>query len=162
MDVMPFFTWLERSPLGQFAKLNDGIFVVAQSSHLISLALLGGTVLVTDLRLMNIILRGVPSNIVADEAHRWFKVALWVILASGFFQLAGVAEKCAGISFFWMKMAALLAGIIFVFAIKRPLLAQDHSKINPLTLKLVAAASIMIWFTVAACGRWIGFSAPGL
>ena len=57
MDVMPFFTWLEHSPLGQFAKLNDGIFVVAQSSHLISLALLGGTVLVTDLRLMNVILR---------------------------------------------------------------------------------------------------------
>jgi hypothetical protein len=162
MDVMPFFTWLEHSQLGQFAKLNDGIFVIAQSAHLISLALLGGTVLVTDLRLMNVVMRNVPSNVIADEAHRWFKIALWVILASGFFQLAGVAEKCAGISFFWMKMAALATGIIFVFAVKRPLLAGDHNQINPLTLKLVAIASIFIWFTVAACGRWIGFSAPGL
>ena len=162
MDVMPFFSWLEASPLGQLAKLNDGIFVIAQSLHLTSLALLGGTVLVTDLRLMNIAMRGVSSNIVADEAHRWFKVALWVILGSGLFQLAAVAEKCAGISFFWMKMAALLTGIVFVFAVKRPLLARDHTEINPLTLKIVAIASIFIWFTVAATGRWIGFSAPGL
>ncbi len=162
MDVFSMFQWLEASPLGQLAKLNDGIFVVAQSTHLLSLALLGGTVLITDLRLMGVIMPNVSSNLIADEAHRWFKISLWAILASGFFQLAAVAEKCYGISFFWAKMAALLIGILFVFAVKRPLLARNHDEINPTTLKLVACTSIFIWFTVAATGRWIGFSAPGL
>jgi len=30
--------------------------------------------------------------------------------------------------------------------------------ISPLALKLVASSSIVVWFTVAASGRWIGFS----
>jgi hypothetical protein len=55
-------------------------------------------------------------------------------------------------------MATLLTGIIFVFAIKRPLLKEDHATLSPVTLKLVALASMSIWFVVAASGRWIGFS----
>ena len=30
--------------------------------------------------------------------------------------------------------------------------------VSPLVVKLTAVASIMVWFTVAATGRWIGFS----
>jgi hypothetical protein len=55
-------------------------------------------------------------------------------------------------------MAALAAGIIFVFAIRQPLLRQDHAQLNPWTLKLIALASTSLWFLVAASGRWIGFS----
>jgi len=32
------------------------------------------------------------------------------------------------------------------------------SVVSPLVVKLTAVASIMVWFTVAATGRWIGFS----
>jgi hypothetical protein len=55
-------------------------------------------------------------------------------------------------------MYALIAGVLFVFAVKRPLLKGDHSQINPWVLRIVAIASILVWFTVAATGRWIGFS----
>jgi hypothetical protein len=72
--------------------------------------------------------------------------------------LAGVATKCYHNFYFWTKMATLLTGIIFVFAVKRPLLKADHTTLSPMTLKLVALASMSIWFIVAASGRWIGFS----
>ena len=104
------------------------------------------------------VLRDVPSEVVAEGAHKWFKVGLAVILASGVFMVAGVAQKAYYNDFYWAKMVALVIGIVFVFAIKRPLLRKAHSQINPLTLKLVALASMTVWFTVAACGRWIGFS----
>jgi len=158
MDVMSFFTWLEGSTLGHIAKSYGGVYAVAQTVHLASMALLGGTVLVTDLRLLNVALRDVPSNAVADGAHKWFKVALAIILLSGIFMVAGVAMKAYYNDFYWAKMAALAAGILFVFAVKRPLLKRDHSQIPGWLLKLVAVASITVWFTVAACGRWIGFS----
>lgn len=158
MDVMAFFTWLEGSTLGHIAKSYGGVYAVAQTVHLASMALLGGTVLATDLRLLNLVMRDVPSNVVADGAHKWFKVALTVILLSGVFMVAGVAMKAYYNAFYWSKMAALAAGILFVFAVKRPLLRKDHSLIPSWLLKLVAIASITVWFTVAACGRWIGFS----
>ena len=158
MDVMSFFGWLEGSTLGHIAKSYGGVYALAQTVHLASMALLGGTVLVTDLRLLNVALRDVPSNVVADGAHRWFKVALIVILVSGVFMVAGVAMKAYYNAFYWAKMFALAVGILFVFAVKRPLLKRDHATLPPWLLKLVAVASITVWFTVAACGRWIGFS----
>jgi hypothetical protein len=48
--------------------------------------------------------------------------------------------------------------VAFVFFVRRPLLRQDIDSIKPGVRRLVAVASLMIWFSVAATGRWIGFS----
>jgi hypothetical protein len=72
--------------------------------------------------------------------------------------LAGVATKCYHNFYYWIKMGALATGILFVFAVRQPLLRQDFATLNPWTLKLVALASTSLWFLVAASGRWIGFS----
>ncbi|MEX1033388.1 MAG: DUF6644 family protein [Cellvibrionaceae bacterium] len=158
MELLVFFEWLESSLLGQAAKSYGGVYAMAQSIHLLSMALLGGAVLTTDLRLLNVLFRDTPSKVVSDNAHTWFKLGLIVVIISGIFMVAGVAVKVYYNSFYWAKMAALLTGILFVFAVKRPLLRQDHGQTAPWILKSVACASILVWFTVAACGRWIGFS----
>lgn len=64
--------------LGSIGKTYGGVYAMGQSLHLMSLALLGGTVLVTDLRLLNIMLKDVPSEVVVENAHKWFRVALFV------------------------------------------------------------------------------------
>ena len=159
MELLPFFEWAETSFLGTIGKTYGGVYATfGQSLHLMSLALLGGTVLVTDLRLLNILLKDVPSEVVVDNAHKWFRVALFLMLATGIFMAAAVATRMYYNPFYWAKMTALLVGIIFVFAIKRPLLKRPHASINPVVLKTLAVASLIIWFSVAATGRWIGFS----
>ena len=159
MELFDFFSWLEHSSvLGHAAKAYGGVYAVFQSLHLISLAVLGGTMLVTDLRCFNLILRTTPIGIIAEEAHKWFRISLIIVLGTGVFMLAGVAEKCYGKPAFWVKMTALLVGVIFTFAIKRPLLIRDPALNETVVLKCVAIASLSIWFTVAAAGRWIGFS----
>ena len=155
MSLLSYFEALEASPIGVFVKDKAATFACIEAVHLMALALLGASVLSADLRLLNVVLRDVPSNTVTDQAHRWFKLALGV---TGFFMLAGVATKCYHNPFYWAKMSALGIGIVFVFAIRAPLLRRNHTQLNPWTLKLVALASLMIWFVVAASGRWIGFS----
>jgi hypothetical protein len=158
MDLLFLFKGLEESPIGVFMKDRAATFALVQAVHLLSLALLGGTVLAADLRLMGVVLRDVPSNVVVNAAHKWFTISLIVLLVTGFFMLAGVATKCYHNDYYWIKMASLAIGIVFAYAIRKPLLQRDHATIKPLTLKLVAAASISVWFIVAASGRWIGFS----
>jgi nitrate/nitrite transporter NarK len=158
MELLSFFTWLEESPIGVFVKDRGATFATIEAVHLIALALLGGSVLAADLRLLNVLMRDVPSNVVTEGAHKWFKVALIVLLVTGFFMLAGVATKCYHNFYYWVKMFALAVGVVFVFAVRRPLLKRDHAELQPITLKLMALASISIWFIVAASGRWIGFS----
>lgn len=158
MNLLSAFEWLEASPIGVFVKDQAATFAIIEAVHLMALALLGAAVLSADLRLLNLVMRDVPSNTVTDQAHRWFKLALIVQLITGFFMLAGVATKCYHNPFYWTKMTALGIGIVFVFAIRAPLLRKDHAQLDPLTLKLMALASMTIWFVVAASGRWIGFS----
>ena len=156
--MFSFFAWLEASPLGVFMKDLPATFAIVEAVHLMGLALLGGTVLAQDLRLLNVIMRDVPSNVVTEQAHRWFKVGLWILILTGVPMLAGVATKCYHNPFYWTKMIALLVGVLFVFTLKQPLLRGDHAAIRPITLKLMAVASMSLWFLVAASGRWIGFS----
>ena len=158
MTLLSYFEALEASPIGVFVKDQAATFAIIEAVHLMALALLGAAVVSSDLRLLNVVMKDIPSNKVTDQAHRWFKVALVALLVTGFFMLAGVATKCYHNPFYWAKMITLGIGIVFVFAVRAPLLRKDHAQLNPWTLKLVALASLSIWFLVAASGRWIGFS----
>ena len=158
MDPYPLFLWLDNSLLATMAKAYGGVFVVVQMVHLLALAMLGGMVLVGDLRLLGVLLRDVPSAVVIANTRRWFNVALAALVLSGLFMSAAVAMKLYFNEMFWAKMVGLGLGILFFYGIRGPLLRLDHATIGPWTLKLVAVASMTIWISVAACGRWIGFS----
>lgn len=158
MSVEALFVGLENSPLGVFMKDLPATFAIVEAVHLIALAVLGGAVLASDLRLLNVVMRDTPSKVITDGAHKWFKIALIVLLVTGFMMLAGVATKCYHNQYYWTKMAALAIGIVFAFTVRAPLLRRDHATLQPATLKLLALASISVWTIVAASGRWIGFS----
>jgi len=158
VDLYFLFDWLDTSLLAQISKAYGGVFAVVQMFHLLAIATLGGMVLTGDLRLLNVVLKDVPSEVVIRNTRKWFTIALLVAAVSGVFMSSAVAMKLYYNEMFWAKMIALLAGVVFVYLIRGPLLAGDHSKISPWTLRLTAVASIGIWFTVAASGRWIGFS----
>ena len=151
-----FFEWIDTSLLAQISKAYGGVFAIVQTVHLTSLALLGGMIITTDLRLMNILMRDIPLNIVITNTQRWINYALIAISLSGIYQMSAVAIKLYYNSFFWSKMAAFAMGLVFLYAIKLPLLR--HKDLSPRLTKLIAAASLTTWFSVAASGRWIGFS----
>jgi len=158
MDILFVFEWLDGSFLATLSKAYGGVFAVVQMFHLLSMALLGGTVLVADLRLLGVILRDVDSAAICDGAQKWFNRSLAVLVLSGVFMSSAVALKLYYNEMFWAKMTSLAVGIGFVYTIRRPLLQFAHDTLNPWALRLTAVASMLIWFTVAASGRWIGFS----
>jgi hypothetical protein len=42
--------------------------------------------------------------------------------------------------------------------VRRKVAMADEARIRPSVYKLVGLGSLALWFTVAAAGRWIGFS----
>lgn len=162
MELISFFEWMEQSSLGLIGQTYGGVYAIfGQSLHLMALAVLGGAVLITDLRTLRVILPDVPLETVAENAYRWFKVAVTVMIVTGVFMAAAVAMRMYYNEFFWAKMITLAIGIVFFMAIKMPLLRRSYTGRNaprPWVTKIVAVASLCIWFTVAATGRWIGFS----
>lgn len=158
MDLYPFFDWLDTSFLADMSKAYGGTFAVIQMFHLMSMALLGGMILVADLRLLGWVLADVPRQVVINATNKWFTIGLVGMILSGIFMSSAVAIKLYYNEMFWAKMSYLGVGIVFVYLVRRPLLAQGVDRLHPWTLRLLASASIVLWFTVAASGRWIGFS----
>jgi uncharacterized protein DUF6644 len=158
MDLLFLFEWLDASILATIAKAYGGVFAVVQMFHLLSMAVLGGMVLVSDLRLLGLVMTDIPSETICAGAQKWFNIALVVLIISGIFMSSAVAMKLYYNEMYWAKMASLALGIFFVYTIRRPLLRYGHDTLNPWALRLTAVSSIIIWFTVAASGRWIGFS----
>ena len=158
--LLPYFAWLKNSSwLGYLGTTYGSVYATVQAGHLISMAILGGTVLATDLRLLGVLFKDIPSETLSRGTHKCFQISLLVAIATGIFCAAGVADKVYYMPVFWIKMLALVTGACFMFFIKQPFLnSRPHAEIEPWLIRLLAIASLLIWFTVAATGRWIGFS----
>lgn len=158
IDTLPFFQWLDESALASISKAYGGVFALVQTVHLGSLAMLGGMVLLLNLRLLGVVMREVPADVIVDNTRRWIGIALVGMTLSGIYMASAVALKLYYNSFFWAKMAGFAMGLAFLYGITFPLLRHGVGEVGTWTVRLVALASLMIWFSVAATGRWIGFS----
>lgn len=156
--LLPFFEWMETTWFGRIGKTWGAAFAVVEAFHLLAMALLGGAVILTDLRLLGLLMTEVPARTIIDRSMKVFNLGLGIVLFTGVFMACGVATKIYYLPVYWYKMLALATGILFVYFIKQPLLRHDLDRLDPWTVRAVALASTMIWFTVAATGRWIGFS----
>jgi hypothetical protein len=155
MALLPFFQWCENSGVGEAIRNSTWLFPVIESFHLLGLAVIGGAVLVVDLRLLGLGLRRQPVAQLARDAQRWLIGSLAVMLCTGFLLFLSEATKCYYHAAFWVKMTSLFLAIVFAFTVRRKV---TLTKANPLWCKVTALTSITLWSAVGVGGRWIGFS----
>jgi len=156
--LLPFFQWCEASVFGSAIRTSPWAFAVIESVHLLGLAVIGGSVLVVDLRLLGLGLTNQSIRDVARDALPWLVGSLAVMLLTGVALFMSEAIKCYYSTPFWVKMTSLGLAILFTFTIRRKVTMADEARLRPLWLKATAIASLALWFGVGAGGRWIGFS----
>ncbi len=156
--LLPFFEWMETTWFGVIGKTWGAAFAVVEAFHLLAMALMGGAILVSDGRLLGIGFAEMDEREVLDKSHTIFSWALAVVLFTGVFMACGVAMKIYYLEVYWYKMLALSIGILFAYFVRKPLLAKNLEEISPLVRRAVGLSSLVVWFSVAGAGRWIGFS----
>jgi hypothetical protein len=157
MTLLDFFKWLQYSPLLTAMRASSWVFPLIASIHIMGLALIGGAVLVVDLRLLGFGLWRQPVAEVARDAERWMLVSLAVLVPTGILQfMCFAATKYYYLKAFWVKMAALPIALVFTFAVRHRVAMADEKRLSPAWRKLVALVSLSLWSTVAIAGRWIG------
>ena len=156
--LLPFFQWCETLWLGQVVVGSNWLFPVIESVHLLFLALLGGSVLIVDLRLVGLLLKERTVAELAGEARPFMIGALLGMIATGVPLFLSEPIKCYYSPAFWLKMEALAIALVFTFTIRTRTTRDESVRNTARRQMLVGALSIALWFTVAASGRWIGFS----
>jgi hypothetical protein len=157
MSLLDFCKWVQYSPLLTAMRSLPWLFPIIASIHLMGLALIGGAVLVVDLRLLGLGLRRQPVAQVARDAERWLLVSLVVLLPTGILQfMCFAATKYYYLTAFWVKMAALSLALAFTFAVRRKVAMAGEMRVSPVWSKLAAVVSLSLWSSVAVAGRLIG------
>jgi hypothetical protein len=157
MTLFEVFDWLERTALGAFIRDSVWLFPVIEAGHLLGLGVLGGAVLIVDLRLLGFGLIGKTPAYVLEQARPWHLAAIAVMFTTGIPLFLSEAVKCYWSDAFWVKMAALVLALLFTFGVRNRWV-RSHPELPPWQSKGIAVCSVALWLTVAAAGRWIGFS----
>ena len=157
MTLLEFCRWVQFSPPLSAMRGSPWLFPVIATIHLMGLAVIGGAVLVVDLRLLGFGLRHQPAAQLARDTERWLLGSLLVSVSTGILLFMCFATKYYYLKFFWVKMAALVTVVIFTFTVRRRVVMAGDAHVSPFAGRLVALISLALWTTVALGGRWIGF-----
>ena len=155
--LLEFCRWLQYSAPLHAMRDSPIFFPIIATIHLMGLAIIGGAVLVVDLRLLGFGLRHQPAAVIAQDAERWLLRGLAVMISTGILLFMCFATKYYYLTFFWVKMAALFVVIVFTWSVHRRVAMGQDVDTRPLRSRLVAMTSLLLWTIVAIGGRYIGF-----
>ena len=153
----PFFRWCESTFLGTAVRDSVWAFPILEAVHLLGLCVLGGALLIVDLRMLGLGLTAHPVARLARYARPWLVASLVLMAATGIPLFLSEAIKAYYNTSFWVKMTTLPVALGFTFAV-RERVARREGLAPGLRCRIIGAVSLALWFTVAAAGRWIGFS----
>ena len=136
-------------------------YPIVMSTHLTCIALFGGMILMTNLRLLGLNFTRTTITDMVTSLRPWKRVGGTVMIATGSLLATSEAEKYAPNPFFWTKMCVLV--LIGVHAlIFRPIVYNrteelDRSPVIPAKAKVAAISSLVLWTTMFTMGRLIAY-----
>jgi hypothetical protein len=158
MSVLSFFTWCENTSIGEAIRDSRWLFPAIESVHLLALAVIGGAVLLMNLRLLGFGLRSQSAAQVWRDTRPWLMSSLATMLITGILLFTSEATKLYYHEAFWVKMISLLLAMLFTFTVMPKVSLADPGRLGPVWGRAAALISLLLWSTVGVCGRWIGFS----
>jgi hypothetical protein len=162
MDLNSFAQAVHESGVAEWMRGSLKAMPIVESIHVLCAALVFGTILIVDLRML-----GYPNTKrsftrIHHELIPLTWVAFVVSVITGALMFAPNSITYVGNTAFQLKLLAILAaGInmaIFQLVTARSVATWDQSTRAPSSVRLAGALSILLWITVIFLARGIGFT----
>ena len=149
---------VEATGFGRFMREALYAYPIAETIHLWGLALLFGSIVLVDLRLLGLG-RRMPIALLAHYAVPWSLLGFLIAALSGLAMFTAHAAEFIVQPLFMLKMGLILAGginaaMLHVGAL-RDLASDDHHATAK--MKLAGGLSLALWLGVIACGRMLAY-----
>jgi hypothetical protein len=152
---------LETTGAGRFMRESLWAFPIAEAIHIMAFAIVVGSIVVLDLRLLGLS-RRIPVAKLSAHIVPWTLGAFAVAVASGLSMFTAHTADYLTNPVFMLKMGLILAAgvnaaMLHVGAMQSGA-AWDIDAGTPLRVKVAAGASILLWLSVIACGRLLAYT----
>jgi len=154
--LLHFCHWLNATSLGDAVRASKWAFPIVEIFHVLGLSVLGGAILIVNLRLFGLRNQPEPAEELWRDVQPLMIGGLLVALISGFLLFASEAGRMYYNHPFRYKMVFLILAIAFTFTVQRRV-ALSEKVSSALSRKLVVVASILLWSGVGIGGRLIGY-----
>ena len=161
MSIVSTLAWIESTDLSTTIREGALPYPILGGIHLLGIALFGGMVLATDLRLLGWAMQRRPVSDLVQQFHLWKRAGFVLVVASGLLLAWAEPQKLYRSPAFWIKMALfVLVGVhALVF---RAGVYQNTARLDTavtVQARLAAAISLVLWAGLIISGRLIAFDA---
>jgi hypothetical protein len=151
---------IQHTPLGMSIRSSTWLFPTIESVHIVGLALVIGSVMWLDFRLL-----GFSKRASVADVSRTVMPTTWigfgVAVVTGTLLFASEAAMCYQNLAFRLKMLMLvLIGVnagCYEFLARHKRKEWGIERDTPASAKMTAAVSLVLWCGVIVAGRWIAY-----
>jgi hypothetical protein len=166
MSLKNLLEYIQSWPLAEAMRgetpSTEWAFCSVETVHILSLAIVFGSIAMIDLRLLGWTARGRNVVDLMKETLVWTWSAWIVAAVSGSIMFISKATTYAGNTEFQLKFVFMaLAGInmaIFHFGAYREVATWGSAAKAPAGARVAGGLSLLFWVGVIFCGRWVGFT----
>ncbi|SLJ94949.1 DUF6644 family protein [Novosphingobium mathurense] len=161
MSITAFGEWLYATPVSTAIRETTWIIPNIQTVHILAIAVVVGSALLTELRLAGVIATDRPEADVLRRYLPWMKVALVVLLLTGTVLIVAEPGRTLGNTLFWIKMALVAGASLVTLKARKSLLRTGDTmagEVVPEASRSLAWLMVIIWCAVIFCGRFIAYT----
>jgi hypothetical protein len=137
------------------------VYPIVLCIHLTNIALFGGAILMTNLRLLGLTFRDVTITEMITNLRPWKRIGGTLQVCTGLLLATSEATKYAPNPYFWTKMAILALIFVHGFAFRSSIYNNteelDRLTAIPARVKVAAILSIVLWTAMFTMGRMIAY-----
>jgi len=161
-SLLEFCQWLNGTDISVSIRESTLAFPFIEGIHLLAIGVSAGTIALTDLRLLGLIMKKDPASKVLGSLLP-FTIAGFVVvfITGGLLFWAEAAKSYSNVWFRFKLLGLLLAGLnalVFHLTIYRSMDKWDSDAVAPSRARMAGVVSLFLWSTVIWLGRQFAYS----
>ena len=159
--LLKFATWLDG--FQSSTALHESLYMYAwvESTHVLTLILFLGMLMVIDLRLLGVAFKEVPASTIVERLDKPMMIGFVIMVISGALLFYAIPIRSTQSIWFRIKVVLLIAAGINALLIRNMTRTSDMSWDNdptpPKRIRVGAGLSLALWLLVVGMGRSMAY-----
>jgi hypothetical protein len=162
MSIFSICQAIQDSSVGTGLRESTYLWPAIEATHVLSLALSVGTIILVDLRLIGATMRDEPVTDVIEQTQPWSLAGFVLAFISGIFLFWSEAGRLyPSYSFRFKMICIVLLGVnamLFHSTVYKSVEQWNKSTATPPRAKFAGWFGLIFWMVVIFCGRWTAYN----